>query len=119
MTGGISDPGCGARAEPAARRIDQHAVDFAGEAFYLRIILVRDHQRVQVERPERFSRGSDCRAVSAKHPRQNPTLRMHQRAEHQCLPPRRRRNRPRDPCAAVPAIAQHLAAFVLHFDAPR
>ena len=34
------------RAQPAARRIHQHAVDLAGQAFYLEIVLVRDQHRL-------------------------------------------------------------------------
>ena len=72
------------RAEPAARRVDEHAVDLAGEALHLGVVLAAQQMRMQVRKPRalqprlqpREPRGRDVERVDA-------ALRMHHRAEHQ------------------------------------
>ena len=107
------------RAEAGARRVDQHAVDLAGEPLDL---ARRARSAIScgctLDSPERASRGFRlARRFADDVERVEPPLRAHQRAQQQRLAAGA--GAEVDDHVAAPRrdqVADELAAFVLHFD---
>ena len=93
------------RAEAGARRVDQHAVDLAGETLDLRVALVRDQLRVHVRQPRareprlQVARGASRRCRTR---RAGPASASARPAAASCRRRRRRSRRPsRCACGAT------------------
>ncbi|CAM2158632.1 hypothetical protein PT2222_40408 [Paraburkholderia tropica] len=106
------------RAQPRARRIDQHAVDLADQALDLGVVFAVDQHRIDVrEAAARKARLELRETAIGDVERVETARRAHHRAERQGLAARARTEVHHHLAAARrDQRAQQLAAFVLHFE---
>ncbi len=108
------------RAQAAARRIHQHAVDLAGQALDLGVVLGVDQHGVHVGQPAaRQARLEVGQALLGHVERIEAAGGAHQRAQGERLATRARAKIDHHLAAlGRDQVAQQLAAFILHFDQP-